>query len=351
MTDFLIDTLRAKRWEMLSRTNRMVAESPSAKSETGSALPLSISVVVLNLNGERVLSECLRCLLKQSLQPKEIIIFDNGSSDSSRTIAESFNSPLIRWMGASSNAGVAGGRNQACKTIAGDIIAFLDNDGYADENWLIEAQKVLLSNADIGAVSSLVFFKHSPLLINGAGGGTDQAFQTQDLLFKRDLKEVLAQSPWALDNPSVQYPMGCGTLIRREVWERIAPLDAMLPKWFDDVELGVRVGRLGYRVSVARLAVIDHDFQTSDKLINRRAWQRGLLFEKARIRHWLKYGTVGELGQLFTSDITAFCRRLAGGSPQQLIIYICAWVWNLFHLLSTLEIRRTWKIENRLAGK
>ena len=50
----------------------------------------TISVAMALYNGERYLQEQLECIYKQSLQPNELIVCDDGSTDNSDTLFEEF---------------------------------------------------------------------------------------------------------------------------------------------------------------------------------------------------------------------------------------------------------------------
>ncbi len=61
------------------------------------------------------------------------------------------------------------------------------------------------------------------------------------------------------DRPRNVLAVGtAGMLIRRDVWEAVSGFDEALPLFFDDVDLGWRVARAGYRVRTAPKAVVFH---------------------------------------------------------------------------------------------
>lgn len=90
----------------------------------------NISVVIPLYNKEKSIRRCLDSVLRQTVLPMEIVIVDDGSTDSSRAIAESYNTPLIRLL-VKNNGGVSSARNHGIQEAQGDIIAFLD----ADDTW------------------------------------------------------------------------------------------------------------------------------------------------------------------------------------------------------------------------
>lgn len=63
------------------------------------------------------------------------------------------------------------------------------------------------------------------------------------------------QHDWPRDVLAVNT---AGMLVRRDVWDELGGLDAELPLYFDDVDLGWRVARAGYRTRIAPRAVLFH---------------------------------------------------------------------------------------------
>src|SRR5262249_17516398 len=129
-----------------------------------------VSVIVLNLDGEKIISRCLDHLLAQTYPNLEIIVVDNGSSDGSLALLRSYLATgKVSIVRNARNLGVRGGRNQGLRYARGEVVAFIDNDGYAAPTWLEEAVRRLYAAPDIGAVAPVVFFNKRKIILNGAG--------------------------------------------------------------------------------------------------------------------------------------------------------------------------------------
>ena len=319
-----------KRLRDLVHAQRQAQDSSAV---TPGLLPFA-SIVVLNFNGKEIIGRCLDHLLAQNYPLFEIIVVDNASTDGSRALLHEYadkyslivvESPL--------NLGVAGGRNLGFTRARGEIVAFVDNDGYADKDWLRESTATLLRTSDAGAVSSLVFFRQAPQILNGAGGTMNLQGYAGD---------ICCQVPYEFaDIPhEVLYPMGCGMVLSRQALEQIGPLDDIPVKWFDDTELGIRLWKKGFRVLVCPYAFVDHDFHTSDKLLSHSNWRTAFFFERARIRNVLKYFRFSALrawaAEEFVLQVSLLCR---GQAPHVLVLWL-SYAWNLLHLRSALAVRR-----------
>ncbi len=77
-------------------------------------------------NGERYLRETLESILAQSYRPIEIIALDDGSTDSSASIARACG-PEVKYV-YQIQAGHPGARNHGIRVSAGEYLAFLDHD-------------------------------------------------------------------------------------------------------------------------------------------------------------------------------------------------------------------------------
>lgn len=111
-----------------------------------------VSVVIPAYNAEKYLAETIGSVLDQTYGDYEIIVVDDGSSDGTLEVAQSFE-PRIKAL-TKTNGGPASARNLAIKNSRGDYIAFLDSD----DLWVsdkLAAQVALLEKAPaVGLVYS-----------------------------------------------------------------------------------------------------------------------------------------------------------------------------------------------------
>ena len=90
-----------------------------------------ISVVISVYNGEAYLAEAIRSVLGQTGVELELIVVDDGSTDSTPAVARAFSDPRMTVL-RQENRGVAAARNAGIERSRGEFIAFLD----ADDVWL-----------------------------------------------------------------------------------------------------------------------------------------------------------------------------------------------------------------------
>lgn len=102
-----------------------------------------ISIIVPVYNIEKYISKCLQSIAEQTYQNLEIIVVDDGSTDSSGKIADEFADKDSRFVIIhKENGGVASARNTGIANVHGDYIGFVDGDDYINR----EMFQVLFDN-------------------------------------------------------------------------------------------------------------------------------------------------------------------------------------------------------------
>lgn len=110
-----------------------------------------ISVIIPVYNVEQYLSQCLENIVYQTYTNLEIICVNDGSSDNSKNILESYAKidKRIKIIN-QQNSGQSVARNVGIKNATGDYIHFMDSDDYISLNYYEEMVKTLANtNADI----------------------------------------------------------------------------------------------------------------------------------------------------------------------------------------------------------
>lgn len=87
---------------------------------------MKISVVIPTYNSAAVIRQTLDSVLRQTVPPDEILVLDDGSTDETVSILNSYRTKVSVIQ--QPNRGVAAARNGLCKRASGDLVAFLDHD-------------------------------------------------------------------------------------------------------------------------------------------------------------------------------------------------------------------------------
>lgn len=107
------------------------------------------SVIIPTYNRAKDLDRCLKSLQDQTFKNFEVLICDDGSTDSTREVVKKFNPVLeIKYIYDENFGGPARPRNNGIKKATGRFIAFLDSDDWWYPNKL-ECSLSFLDNYDI----------------------------------------------------------------------------------------------------------------------------------------------------------------------------------------------------------
>lgn len=116
-----------------------------------------VSILIPLYNAEAWISETIQSAIAQTWRNKEIIIIDDGSTDNSLEIAQSFSSPILKIISQKYRGGSAA-RNKAFNQSQGEYIQYLDADDIiAPEK--IEVQMYRLINEPTNTVASGAFYR------------------------------------------------------------------------------------------------------------------------------------------------------------------------------------------------
>jgi glycosyltransferase involved in cell wall biosynthesis len=97
----------------------------SATGSPGAGNPL-ISCIVPTYNMERYIEEALDSILAQTYRPFEIIVIDDGSTDSTKVRVEKYGTQVRYYW--TPNSGPSAARNVGLRETRGEMVAFLDSD-------------------------------------------------------------------------------------------------------------------------------------------------------------------------------------------------------------------------------
>jgi glycosyltransferase involved in cell wall biosynthesis len=87
---------------------------------------MKVSVIIPAYNAAKTVCATVESVLCQTVKPHEILILDDGSTDQTLSLLNSYATKVTVF--AESHAGLCQARNTLCKRATGDMIAMLDSD-------------------------------------------------------------------------------------------------------------------------------------------------------------------------------------------------------------------------------
>lgn len=166
-----------------------------------------VSVIINNYNYGRFLTQAIESVLKQTYQNFELIVVDDGSTDNSREIIESYKDCLTAIF--QKNAGQGEAINAGSAKSNGEIICFLDSDDYFHKDKLAKVVAAFLNHPEWVQIS------HCWTSVNREGLPIGHGSK---ILSKGDVRHLLLH--WG------RYSMGItsGLAYRRAVLQQILPI-------------------------------------------------------------------------------------------------------------------------------
>lgn len=112
--------------------------------------PSLVSVVIPCYNQGRFLGDAVESVLRQSYQPVEVVVVNDGSTDNTSEVASRY--PAIRYVGGA-NQGVAEARNTGFRASTGDYVQFLDADDRLTQDSISAHLRCFAENPEAGFVA------------------------------------------------------------------------------------------------------------------------------------------------------------------------------------------------------
>ncbi|MEN9326568.1 MAG: hypothetical protein RI943_989 [Bacteroidota bacterium] len=112
---------------------------------------VAVSVIIPFYNGAKFLKDSILSVINQKIDNLEIILVDDGSTDSSLEVINEINDSRIRII-QQANSGAAEARNNGVRNAYGKFIAFLDADDVWVEDKLSSQFFAFANNTDVNMV-------------------------------------------------------------------------------------------------------------------------------------------------------------------------------------------------------
>jgi len=246
-----------------------------------------VSIIVLDIDGGDMLRACLDSIAAQTLPPREVIVFDNGSHTA---VAEriGFRHGLHIFR-SETNLGFAGGNNAAYRHATGDYIALVNNDVILDRDWLATVVAALDADPKLAAVQTIL--RRDESTIDGAG------IDISDGTFR--------QASHGVPTPDTRQPTpawgvsATAALYRREALGETI-FDENLFAYYEDVDLCARLHEAGWRTEVLPVIKATHRGSQSAPVLGGDA-----LRLRTRNRYLVarRHRGVGRIGALILEDV------------------------------------------------
>lgn len=214
-----------------------------------------ISVLLPVYNAEKYLKESIESILNQTFKDFELIIINDGSTDESENIIQSFDDSRVKYFLNETNLGLINTLNKGIELSEGKYIARMDADDICSLNRLEKQYNYLEQNTKV--------------VLCGSWAKTIDEFGLTTGRIRRIDSNELIRVNMLFTTPFIHPTV----MIRKEVIVKFLYNEDA--KHCEDMELWIRISQIGeyqfynipdyllyYRIHLSNISVINYSFQT-----------------------------------------------------------------------------------------
>lgn len=252
-------------------------------------MPVDLSIIILSYNTKKVTDQCLMSLLKnlrtESALDYEIIVVDNASTDGSPNAIIKYEARLrdFKLIKNRKNIGFSKANNQALKVAQGEYVLFLNSDVIVENVNFKRLLYYLDSRPEVGVCT---------VRVNLSDGTIDPAshrgFPTiwNSFCYFLRLEKLFSTVPFInkifggyhlvwnhlQSIHEIDSPSGAFYLSRKKILDEVDGFDKDFFMYGEDLDLSLRIKKLGYKVLYYPLFHVTHlkyvsGFRTTDSKV------------------------------------------------------------------------------------
>jgi GT2 family glycosyltransferase len=232
----------------------------------GGAVPgvTRVSIVIPVYNAEATLAECLTRVFQSRFDGFEVVLVDDGSTDRSRAIAQTF---PVRIVPSPGRVGPAVARNIGAREAVGDILFFIDSD-------------VMLRPDSLTRLTDAF----EDRTVDALNGVQSAEMRHQDLVSQ--YKNLWMRWTYLRHTGSVPLFYTTAAAIRRDAFVRVGGFDeGYATPNVEDTAFGQKLARLGLSVRIHPRLEVEHVKHYSLPALLRTDFLRAVSLTRLKLRH------------------------------------------------------------------
>ena len=199
------------------------------------------SVVVITRNRAASLKRALLALQKQEYSNYEVIVVDNDSTDSTKSVVEEFGAV---YAFTPSKSGIGSCRQKGVEVSRGQVIAFCDDDCAPSPQWLVHIVRRLMEDPKLGLVGGQV---------TNVGFPDHKQFKGRSALTKH------GKCVFVADTSKAEFFGNMNLSFRRDVIQAVGGYDPFF-NVYEEIDLALRIRKQGYKIAFEPLAETKHHY-------------------------------------------------------------------------------------------
>ena len=201
---------------------------------------MNASVIVPLFNRCDLTEKCLLSLLDETLDPFDLVLVDNASTDNTTLIDVTIRNP--------ENYGFARACNQGADRASGDFIVFLNNDTEVHEGWL-EALLKPFEDPDVGITGGLLLYPSGDVQHAGVTVNFERPYGCEAKNITHDL---------GVGDYDCAAVTGACLAIRAGLFHELGGFDEGYWNGYEDIDLCLKATAEGWRIVFTPDCVVTH---------------------------------------------------------------------------------------------
>ncbi len=208
-----------------------------------------VSIIIPTYNREQFIGQAILSVLEQSFTDFEIIVVDDGSTDNTKNVIETFDDPRVQYY-YQENKGRSVARNYALLLAKGKYITFLDSD----DLYLSNKLELQVNYLDLHSDISMIYTSANCIDENGNFLQHKYEASTSGWIYK----DIAFFIPVTITLPTV--------MVRREVFDSAGYFDEKMHR-FEDTDMWRRISKF-YRIMAIPIYTCNLRTHKDNHLIN-----------------------------------------------------------------------------------
>ena len=261
-----------------------------------------ISVIIITWNAEQDVKRCIDSVLEATaLHPTEVIVVENGSTDMTRAILESYGE-RINLILLKKNNGVAVARNIGMATAKGEYIWILDVDTIVNREAFDGMAEYLANNPECGICTCRLHSENGDIqdscrklpyprhkirnLLLAKTGRYAFAKKLHEKVKKQNELQFYHEELNGTAPFEAEYVIGACQMFRKKILDEVGFLDEYIFYGPEDADFCLRINQKGYKIVCLPAYQIIHHYNraTNKKLFSRMSYlhMKGLAYFYAK---------------------------------------------------------------------
>lgn len=262
---------------------------------------MNVDVVVLDIDGGERLVRCIESIRAQSIRPRRLIVWDNGSKIPSSERLSGLDAGCELVVARSeANLGFAEGANRAISLSSGDHVALVNNDVVLHAAWIERLSAALADDGRAAAVQSVIGSENGTI----DGAGIDISAGT--------FRQIGHGLPPGAELPPLWGVSATAAIYRRAALDEVRAggefFRSSFFAYYEDVELCARLLERGWRMLRVGELLATHAGSASAQRLGSRA-----LLLRVRNRYLVRrlHRGTGRYPALVREDVVRLVRAVA----------------------------------------